>query len=253
MERMVCDPGLPYAPALCSFYLPPGKELRVHARDLKDFYFQLGVPRERYVLQQLGPRVPRDWFDEISGDPPESLSTWFWPDLKPRNDPVHPECPHRWCQPCVTAVMMGDINGVSVAQRAHVHMLESAQLLPEDLRLKRGSVRWGRSEMSDVYIDDFCCLASRDKADHSERWDDRRVRAVDDMYESHQVAQSSHKAVNREPRGKIWGAEVDGLEGTVGVPHDRRVSLFCIGLLWLTLPAAKGVAESLLGCMTGSF
>ena len=47
METMVRDPELPFIPALCRFFLPPGKVWRGSARDLKDFYYRLAVPQGR--------------------------------------------------------------------------------------------------------------------------------------------------------------------------------------------------------------
>ena len=46
--------------------------------------------------------------------------------------------------------MMGDINGITVAQAAHVGGLSRSGLLPELCRLVREHMMWGRCDLSDV-------------------------------------------------------------------------------------------------------
>eukprot|EP00971_Amphidinium_carterae_P325960 6456538-Amphidinium_carterae.2 len=256
LETMVCDPELPYVPSMSSMYVPPDQVLRVHARDLKDFYFQLGVPQVRWPLQQIGPRVPLEWFDQLADETLDGQfkRPWNWDDVRCRD--LVPRIGDRsLVQPCLTAVMMGDLNGVSIAQHAHVRLLQEGGLLPDELRLKKNSMEWGRRDMVDVYIDDVCCVAARPRNEVSqEGWDDIHMNAVDKLYAQKRVQQSSHKAVKGVVDGaKVWGAEIRGEEATVGAPHVRRVSLLVIGLLWLTTPATRGVAESVVGCLTGSF
>eukprot|EP00971_Amphidinium_carterae_P350476 6491567-Amphidinium_carterae.2 len=256
LETMICDPELPYVPSMTSMYVSPDHVLRVHARDLKDFYFQLGVPQVRWPLQQIGPRVPLDWFDRLEDESLDGQisSHWCWSDLHSRD--LAPRLERRpVVQPCITAVMMGDLNGVSIAQHAHVNLLLEGGLLPSELRLKKNSMAWGRNTMIDVYIDDLCCVAARLRSEVAQRgWDDDHMDAADRLYSEKRVQQSSHKAVKGVVNGaKVWGAEIRGDEATVGAPHARRVGLLALGLLWLTTPATRGVAESIVGCLTGSF
>eukprot|EP00971_Amphidinium_carterae_P351110 6491916-Amphidinium_carterae.1 len=258
LETMIAKPQLPYVAALCSCYLPPGKVWRLSSRDLKDYYFQLAVPQDRWVKQQVGPRVPRNWFLDLSAtslDDQGAPSSWHWPDLHATRALISMPSPLAdWCQPSITAVMMGDINGVTIAQEAHAHSLAVADLLPERLRLVKGEMEWNRGDVIDVYIDDVGCLAVVDSADrYAEAWDSEHMRRVDGHYASTGVAQSSHKAVDAVLQGRIWGAEIDGLRGLVGAPLLRRVGVCCLGWLWLCTPTERAVAESIVGTMSCSF
>lgn len=142
--------------------------------------------------------------------------------------------------------MMGDINGVTAAQLAHVGGLVGAGLLPEDLRLRRETGVWGRRDLADVYIDDVATLAGvrRDQVE-KEGWDDRFMEGIDAFYAEERSQQSVHKAVNGVVRGgRLWGAEVDGLRGEVSAPALRRAGVLCLCLLWLGL-GCGGLREAL--------
>ena len=209
------DPELPFIPALCCFFLPPGKVWRGSARDLKDFYYQLAVPQARFADQQLGPRVPRSWFQDIAveqldcGVPFERLA---WRDVHASPGQPVEQVADSFTQPALKAVMMGDINGVTMAQAAHVGGLQARGLLPAALRLHRDGVRWGRSDMADVYLDDFAVLAAVDAKERCDPgWDSSLIAAVDNFYEEEGVQQSHAKSVNSERCAfKLWGAVVDG-------------------------------------------
>lgn len=152
-----------YAPALLQYYLRPGYVWRVSGRDLKDFYFQLRVDRRRWERQQVGPRVPASWFDELdelSLDERGPRDAWLWEDLHPRRASLDARAPTGFVQPCLAAMMMGDINSMSAAQLAHVGGLTRAGLLDPQLRLRRQGVCWGKSDLVDVYIDDVATLAA---------------------------------------------------------------------------------------------
>eukprot|EP00971_Amphidinium_carterae_P238875 4741899-Amphidinium_carterae.1 len=264
METMIAKPQLPYVAALCSCYLPPGKVWRLSSRDLKDYYFQLAVPPARWPKQQVGPRVPRAWFLDLENDSLDSVgapSAWHWPDLHATCDSASTPSPLAdWCQPCITAVMMGDVNGVTIAQEAHAHSLSTAGLLPEHLRLMKGEMQWNRAEVVDVYIDDVGCLAAVDSGSrHGDAWDSQHMRKVDAHYVSTGVCQSSHKAVDADLHGKIWGAEIDGLRGLVGAPEQHLYFDVLVFSAWdgfgcaVCTPTERSVAESIVGTMSCSF
>ena len=104
----------------------------------------------------MGPRVPLTWFDElhssstIAGFRHETLPGTF-PDL--RGGAYQPSSPW-FCQPAMTAIVMGDLKGMTAARWAHVHGLTSAGLLPSHYRLRAGA-SWGQAQMADVYMNDF--------------------------------------------------------------------------------------------------
>ena len=109
----------------------------------------------------------------------------------------------------MTAVMMGDLNGVTVAQLAHLQgLLDSGLLLPDD-RLQGVTPALERKEMADIYIDDSGYLAAvrRDVVLSPLGPDFDRMAAVDAFYEEHNIPQSVKKAVRGvRDGGTLWGA-----------------------------------------------
>ena len=88
-------------------------------------YYQLAVPPSRWPRQAIGPRVPRSWFGRL-GDPSldgrlGASGSWAWEDLHQPSADV--SLRSGYCQPALAAVMMGDLNGVTVAQRVHLQGL----------------------------------------------------------------------------------------------------------------------------------
>lgn len=90
-------------------------------------------------------------------------------------------------------------------------------------------MRWGKSDLVDVYIDDVATLAAVPaEAAASPLWDSHLLERVDQFYLEKRVLQSVHKATDRVLRGgRLWGAEVDGLRGEVGAPALRRSGVLC--------------------------
>ena len=94
--------------------LPSDCEIRIHFRDVSDFYYAKNVGERRLQRQVLAPRVPVSWFCYL-GDasldllPLDGLEPWVSSDLvqNPSRETVDP-CRHG--QMAVAAVIMGDLN-----------------------------------------------------------------------------------------------------------------------------------------------
>ena len=59
--------------------------MRFSGRDLKDFYYILGVVAERYAKQCWGPRVPASWFNSLDVptlDDSGAYEEWWADDLE---------------------------------------------------------------------------------------------------------------------------------------------------------------------------
>ena len=71
-----------------------------------------------------------------------------------------------------------------------------------------------------VYIDDVCTLTAVATGQvHADAWDSQRMRSVDQFYAEQGIVQSTKKAVDKVLLGgKLWGAEIDGWHGRVGLP-----------------------------------
>ena len=124
-EGSIGDPALPYVAHLGRWLLARGEALRFSSRDLSAFYFQLGVPASRWPLQAVGPRVPLGWLTGGAGDEQPGC----WADLGPRLTAAPAEVRDNFVQPVLATVMMGDLNGVTAAQRANVAGLRRHELL----------------------------------------------------------------------------------------------------------------------------
>ena len=259
-ESIVADPDLPYLPRLGRWLLKPDGVLRAHSRDLRDFYYQLRVPDERLPRQAVGPRVPRSWLQQLARtdlDYVESVEPWHAPDLWLKiGDAPDDLSPDRWVQPAMRGVMMGDLNGVSAAQLAHLYQLQEHGLLWPAERLGSGASMCCRPGLVDVYIDDVGIVACVRREDALSRsgWDWRRAAQLDEFYRSMDVAQSVKKAVHGEVNSaSLWGYEIQGLAGLVGIPWERRCGLLIASLLAAAVGVTGQGIQSLLGCLTAAF
>ena len=256
------DPGLPLVSQLLDWQLEDGEILRVHSRDLKDMYYQFAVPSARWPSQAIGPRVPESWFqslDDLSLDMWDDSrdDRWLGSDLRPGGADTtwHTERPGL-VQPTLIVIMMGDLYGVTAAQRAHVHGLQSANLLPDAHRLCGLRADRDLPWLRDVYIDDVGHLQRVSRAEanarHGQDFDD--MADLDRFYEARNIPQSVAKAIHgAADRTALWGAEIHCIAGTVAAPLWRRICTCCLGLLWAAGGAKRGEAEAILGCLATSF
>ena len=128
---------------------------------------------------------------------------------------------------------MGDLKGVTAAQRAHVRGLTSAGLLPSHYRLRAGP-SWGQAQMAGVYIDDFVHVAQGGQLEleSGEGPDVDFMRWVDVFHANRQIPQSVHKAVRSEvASATLWGAEIRGIDGSVAPSPTRLLPLCGTGVL----------------------
>jgi hypothetical protein len=113
--------------------------LRMHSRDLKDMYFQFKVPSERLPLQAIGPRVPLSWYDkldDLTADDDLDVHAWCWKDLHLDQEAEAIEFdPDHFRQPAMGGIIMGDVNGVLIAQEAHKHLLRVKGPFNDDMAL----------------------------------------------------------------------------------------------------------------------
>ena len=265
LEELIGDPQLPRVTDLLHWFLPPEEVLRVHSRDLKDMYYQFRVPSQRLEKQAIGPRIPARWLDDLQDTSRDEWDAardgrWAQRDLyRQRSSGAGSSdvaSTAGLVQPVLVAIMMGDLNGVTAAQWAHQHGLQSAGLLPADLRLAGPGPALLKTEMHDIYIDDYGAIAaipaSAVKDTTGKDFDD--MAEVDAFYERRGIPQSTAKAVCGEVvQAQLWGAELRCLEGTVAAPLLRRIGCACLGLLWVASGCRKKEAQSVLGCMVTSF
>ena len=124
------DVSLPTPDVLCALAVPPGERLFIAKADLSAFYHQLRTPA---------------WMWEFFGLPPvhakEVGLEAVWGDTI--------------IFPCLTTLPMGWTHAVSLAQAGHIHVVESARIMPP--RSLIGPLENGLSTSSprySIYIDD---------------------------------------------------------------------------------------------------
>ena len=129
---------LPYAPRLRRICLDKHKKIFIGKRDLSNAFYQFRVDESRRVPQVVGPRIPKSWLDNLddeSLDSAEPEGHWYVRDLfdKPGNaDQVDPEY---YCQVAAAAVLMGDVNAVTVIQESHARIILRGSLWEEGVHV----------------------------------------------------------------------------------------------------------------------
>ncbi len=145
----------------------------------------------------------------------------------------------------MTAVMMGDLNAVTICNRAHVSRLERAGVIRPGERLSSTCPFSTRKALVDVYIDDMAIVAKVQLHDvmATTGWDFDRAALADAAYAADNMAQSAAKATHGACiKAEQWGWEILGRRGLVGSPLVRRCGL--------SLLVLKAVAE---GCSGRAF
>ncbi|CAE7347850.1 unnamed protein product [Symbiodinium microadriaticum] len=147
---------LPPGALLCSILLRPKCLLCGSITDRRDFYHQIMTSPERASCNPVGHRLPlnvargfvdccpveregtnhhRTWQDRISSPPPKTL------------------------QPVFTSIFQGDHVGVEVATSAHEGVLQEAELLDDQSRLRGGHPCPPGPTYQGLIIDDFFTLS----------------------------------------------------------------------------------------------
>ena len=65
-EKLIGKARLPNPSRLSRILLPKSHCIRMSSRDLKDYYFALGVSEQRKLRQAWGPRIPSSWLDDLN-------------------------------------------------------------------------------------------------------------------------------------------------------------------------------------------
>ena len=235
MERIVWA-KLPAGACFTRMLLEPHQYIRGSGDDLRNFYYTLKLPDSWVKYNSVGRRVDAKVVQAAGGDP---------------------TIPHRMC---LRVLGMGDTNACDIAQATHESILQSKGLLGTDTRLEYGQHVPPGDIWDGVYLDDLLvvmkCLADRPidpstfkpPAATGDDLDMKRMAVAEQAYAEAGLLRAEHKAFRAEVNFKAWGAEVKGLEGTVGAPLDFRRQVWkllqrIIKLGWCT----KRILQKLLG------
>ena len=119
-ETTIGSPDLPPVTDLTHWYLPPASCQGTQSR-LEGHVVPVSDPEITLAGASNRPRTPLAWFDELHATEghrwvPRGDTPWHFPDL--RDGSCQSSLPG-FCQPAMTAIMTGDLNGVTAAQWAH--------------------------------------------------------------------------------------------------------------------------------------
>ena len=214
---------LPAGAQLAQIILRPENVLRGSGKDLSDFYFHISMPSSAWPRQAFG-------------------------------RPLSKALQHKWLAKrghltslassgvyfvCLKVAGMGDLNTVDVATAVHHGVLEKAEVLTQSNQLCYGYPLPSTPELVGIYIDDLLVLLQVPRAEaHLPALDTDLTNAAGQAYVDAGLPEASHKAFNQQVKFKAWGAEVDGVVGSVGAPLDFRRELWRLVSITLLLGSA---------------
>ena len=227
--------GLASFDKVCEIYLGAGQVLRASGRDLRDFFYQFSVNRERTARNCLAGALTQDElrfvFGEVKGLPARAhvgLST----------------------------LAMGDLNACEYAQASHLGVLyangvfQPAELLSLACPVPRDPCMVG------VIIDDLIILerlaaATVEGGLQGPTEADRRMGLADEAYDKARLIANQAKAFQNEAHSKFWGIELDGSRGMVRPARTRLWPLIAVTIRVASLGVATvGLLKTLCGSWT---
>jgi hypothetical protein len=254
------DVALPYGPGLRRLRIRPGFSARGNFRDASDFYFILRVPEEWLQKQLIGPRLPRSWFaqlDEKFNDA-EPEGDWWWDDLYLfGSNRSAVGCSATHLNFALPAIMMGDTNGVLVAEDIHRNALFSGGAIGTDTLLVSGGpfplVEVG-NVLADVCVDELLVIGFVPAGDSCAPGRDTLLTArADAVYEAWDIERSAARAVDHALHFEGWGVDVKGDAGFAGVRFSKRCVQAELGLYGCVYGCRSLYWRRLLGLWNFSF
>ena len=227
--------GLASFDKVCEIYLGAGQVLRASGRDLRDFFYQFSVSRERTARNCLAGTLTQDELRYVFGD------------IKGLPARAHVG---------LSTLAMGDLNACEYAQASHLGVLyangvfDPAELLSLACPVPRDPCMVG------VIIDDLIILErlaastmERGSAEPTEA--DRRMGLADEAYVKARLIANHAKGFQNEAHSKFWGIELDGTRGMVRPARTRLWPLIAVTVRVASLGLATvGLLKTLCGSWT---
>ena len=208
---------LPSGACFTRMLLRPNQYLRGSGDDLRNYYYSLKLPENWIKFNSVGRRVCAEVLREHGRDP---------------------QVAHRLC---FRVLGMGDRNGCCIAQATHEAVLKQHGVLQEANKLVYGQHvpvgdRWEGVYLDDLLIAQKVSMPYNIPLDGSftppaAQVDDEdmvQVARAERAYEEANLQRAVHKAFRAESSFRAWGAEVEGIKGTVGAPKDMRKQLWTL-------------------------
>ena len=217
--------------------------LRGSGDDLRNYYYTLALPKNWVRYNSVGRRVAADIVAEWGG------------------------CKGTHYRAALTVLGMGDTNGCDVAQAVHEHILEQHGLLQPEHKLTYGNPVPQSNLLEGAYLDDLLIVykvdcPSRVPVDGSfippqanpEDLDMQHVQRAEHAYEASGLVRATHKSFRAETCFKAWGAEVDGIGGSVGASLEVRRQIWTVLIqVIMSGVATKNLLQRVLGYVCFAF
>ncbi|CAE7376397.1 unnamed protein product [Symbiodinium microadriaticum] len=235
--------NLPSAACFTRLLLRPNQYLRGSGDDLRNFYYNLQLPEGWEKFNPVGRRVDARVVEEQGLDPR-----------------VHYRL-------CLRVLGMGDRNGCAIAQATHEGILRRHGGLDPKTTLRYGEQAPRGDLWQGVYLDDLL-VVQRVTVDAAvpldgtfvppeavpEDADMREVSKAEGAYDAAGLQRALHKSFRALTKFKAWGAEVDGIQGTIASPLSVRQQVWrLLERLVETGWATKEIMQKVLGFLAFAF
>ena len=178
--------------------LEQSETVQITIRDTKDCFYLYEVPPSRVRKQVIGPRIHRSWLEHLDDDTwevvdPDDIENWVPQDLRKTCASFEPDSELDFCQMGMTAIIMGDVNGVHTLECARRRQLFAARALNERSLLIKGLPFPRTKTIGDVYIDDLVILSVLQSSDVHVASSPIEVQRADALYDFLQMPTNAGK------------------------------------------------------------
>lgn len=224
---------------LSQLYIAPDNILMMSGEDLKDFFYQFKVNRERTARNTLADKLTASEVFEFFGFLPQGQGPFYIG---------------------LCSLAMGDLCACEFAQCSHIGLcLQHSVCKATELLTLRGSVPRGLLQVG-LVIDDLVVFEqllrrSYFSEDMLDTESDKRIAAVRAAYSSVDLPFNPKKAFLKQTAARFWGIELDGDKGLLRCASTRlwpacviTMRICSLGMATIgLLEAVAGTWVSLLG------
>ena len=217
---------------LAQLYISPDRVLIMSGEDLKDFFYQFVVNRERTARNTLADQLTAKEVEIVFGTKPDGPGPFYIG---------------------LCSLAMGDLCACEFAQCSHTGLcLQHSVCKVNELLTLRGAVPRGLLQVG-LVIDDlviFEQILKKDLADavNLGTESDKRISAVRGAYARSKLPFNPKKAFLKQSSARFWGVEVDGDKGLMRCASTRMWPACVITLRVCSLGLATvGLLEALAG------
>ena len=205
--------------------------LEMSGEDLKDFFYQFRVGKERTIRNAICGLLEKEEAVQIFGE-----------DVVEHNYPI---------MVGLSTLAMGDLCACEFAQCSHISLcLRHGVCKVDELLSLKGAIPRGMLQVG-IIIDDLVVLEKvvRDASQNSPTEGQLRVEAAREAYRCVGLPNNPKKGFLRQLQARFWGSEVDGQKGLLRASSLRLWPTILVTLRVCSLGLATvGLMESLAGC-----